>query len=98
MPHAKPIELCIPKMSSKISRQQIFETFCKMNVGYIDRITENPLRANPTFKRVIIRIKWDNTQPLAKQIQEVLQDPAEHMNVVYDMPWYWQIFANHPQK
>ena len=98
MPIIKPIEICIPKMSSNISRKQIFDTFVKLNIGYIDRITENPLRTNTNFKRVIIRIKWDNTQPLATEIQEQLQDTNNHMNIVYDMPWFWQIYANQSNK
>ena len=93
----KPIQLCIPKVSSTIPRQQIFETFCKLKIGRINRITENPLRADPAYKRVVLSINWDNS-PLSKEIQEVLKDPVEHMNVVYDMPWYWQIYANHPQR
>ena len=36
MPIIKPIEICIPKMSSNISRKQIFDTFVKLNIGYID--------------------------------------------------------------
>jgi hypothetical protein len=98
MPIIKPIEICIPKMSSNISRKQIFDTFVKLNIGYIDRITENPLRTNTNFKRVIIRVKWDNTQPLATEIQEQLQDTNNHMNIVYDMPWFWQIYANQSNK
>jgi hypothetical protein len=94
----KPIQLCIPKVSTQIPRQQIFETFCKLKIGRINRMTENPLRADPAYKRVVLSINWDNNQPLAKEIQEVLKDPTEHMNVVYDMPWYWQIYASHPQR
>jgi gentisate 1,2-dioxygenase len=98
MPIEKPIQLCIPKMSNKITRQYIYQTILKMNIGDIYKMIENPLRADPNYKRVVIYIKWDNTKELAKEIQEVLQDPTEHMNIVYDMPWYWQIYANHPQK
>jgi len=98
MPYIKPLELCIPRMSSTITRKQIFETFVKLNIGYIDRITENPLRSDSKYKRVIIRVRWDNTQPLATEIQEQLQDKTNHMNVVYDMPWFWQIYANQSQK
>ena len=92
-----PIQLCIPKMSNQITRQKILSIFYKLNIGNIHRMIENPLRADPNYKRVVLIIDW-NTTPLAKEIQETLQDPTEHMNVVYDMPWYWQIYANHPQR
>jgi hypothetical protein len=97
MPFEKPIQLCIPKMRMEIPRQQILTTFYKLNIGNIYRVIENPLRADPNYKRVVLVIDW-NTTPLSKEIQETLQDPTEHMNVVYDMPWYWQIYANHPQR
>jgi hypothetical protein len=94
----RQIELCIPKVSQTISQKQIFQIFCKLNIGYISKIIENPLRADPKFKRVVIRVNWDNTQPLAIELQEVLTNPTEHYNLVYDMPWYWQIYASHPQR
>ena len=91
------MEICIPKVSNTITRQKIFHTFCSLNIGYIARITENPLRSDPNSKRVIIKINWNN-EPLAENIQEVLKNPDAHMNLVYDMPWYWQIYANQRQK
>ena len=97
MPFEKPVQLCIPKMSMEIPRQQILSTFYKLNIGNIYRVIENPLRADPNYKRVVLVIDW-NTTPLSKEIQDTIQKPREHMNVVYDMPWYWQIYANHPQR
>jgi len=99
MPHGEhPIQLCIPKVSNQIPRHQIFHTFATLKIGRIYRLIENPLRSDPKYKRVVISIDWDNSSTLAKEIQDVLKDPTEHMNIVYDMPWYWQIFANHPQR
>lgn len=98
MPYAKQLELCIPRVSVKTTRKQIFDTFVKLNIGYIERIKENLLRADANYKRVVIQINWDNNQPLAQEIQEQLKDPNIHMNIVYDMPWFWQIYANQPQK
>jgi hypothetical protein len=95
--YQRQMELCIPKVSVNISQKTIFQVFCKLKIGYIVKIIENQLKNDPSYKRIIIRIHWDNTQPLAKEIQEHLKNPTEHMNIVYDMPWYWQIFANHLQ-
>jgi len=92
----KPIEICIPKVSVKISRKTIFDTFCKLKIGYIIRISENLLRTDPNYKRIIIHINWDNSNPLAKEIQDTLRG-TNHMNIVYDMPWFWQIYANQTQ-
>ena len=96
--HTKPIDLCIPKVSNRISRNQIFKIFCKLNIGYISKIIENPLRKDSNYKRVVIYVQWDNTQSVAKEMQEILKDPNQHVNLVYNMPWYWQIYANQPRK
>jgi len=98
MPVEKPIQLCIPKVPNHITREYIHKIFTRLQIGTIHKIMENPLRADPSYKRIVLAIHWDNTRPLAKEIQETLQDPTEHMNIVYDMPWYWQIYANHSQK
>jgi hypothetical protein len=84
-------------MSQQITRQQITSIFYRLQIGTIRRMIENPLRADPHYKRVVLIIHW-NESPLAKEIQETLQDPTEHVNIVYDMPWYWQVYANHPQR
>ena len=97
MSSVRPLEICIPKVSIKITRKTVFDTFCKLKIGYIIRITENLLRSDPNYKRIIIYIKWDNTNPLAKEIQDNLCG-TNHMNIVYEMPWFWQIYANQPQK
>ena len=94
----KSIDLCIPKVSIHISRTQIFKIFCQLNIGYISKIIENPLRKDSNYKRVVICVHWDNTQTVAKEMQEILKDPTEHVNLVYNMPWYWQIYANQPRK
>jgi hypothetical protein len=97
MTYKKQLELCIPRVSEKIPRKLIFDTFVKLNIGYIDRIIETPLRNDSHYKRIIIRIKWDNTQILANEIQKQLEDLKNHLNIVYDMPWFWQIYANQSQ-
>jgi 5S rRNA maturation endonuclease (ribonuclease M5) len=87
------LEICIPRVSASIPRKQISNLFIQLNIGYIGRIIENPLRSDPKYKRVIIQVKWDNNKELAKKIQETLQE-NKHMNIVYDMPWFWKIYAN----
>jgi len=92
----KPIEICIPRVSNTITRTQIFDIFKKMKIGYIQKIIENPLKSNTNFKRIIIKINWDNTQALAIELQEKLKN-NKPINIVYDMPWYWKVVANNPQ-
>jgi hypothetical protein len=98
MASKQQLQLCIPKVSNEITKQYIINIFNKLQIGKIYKVFENPLRSDPLFKRIVLFINWDNTKELAKEIQETLKDPKEHMNVVYNMPWYWQIYANHQQR
>lgn len=94
---SNPIELCIPRVSITISKKRIFDIFVKLNIGYIERIIENPLKNDANYKRIIIRVKWDNNQIMAKQIQETIKE-NQYINLVYEMPWFWKIYENKSRK
>jgi len=83
-------KICIPRMSANISRDHIFKVFCKIKWGYIEKITEIPLKNNSEYKRVLIRLKWNLHIPEIRQLHEriINQQPVF---LVYDMPWYWKI-------
>ena len=85
----KPTDICIPRMDQTITRQTIFDTFKKLNIGRIERITENPLKNNPEYKRVILRIKWNNTTQSVK-IKNRLEN-SKPVNIVYELPWFWRV-------
>lgn len=85
----KPTDICIPRMEQSITRQTIFDTFKKLNIGRIERITENPLKNDPTYKRVILRIKWNSTEK-AVNINNRL-NTNQPVNIVYELPWYWRV-------
>jgi hypothetical protein len=97
MYNKRSTELCIPKVSNEITRNQIFKIFCKLNIGFISKIIENPLRNDANYKRVVICVVWDNSQPVATEIQEILKSPNQYINLVYNMPWYWKIYLNQPR-
>lgn len=87
------MELCIPRMSINISKDTIFKTFCNLKLGYIERISEIPLKSNPHFKRIIIRIKLNLSTDQAKFIHQRIIN-LEPVFIVYDMPWYWKVVLN----
>ena len=90
----KKPELCIPRMSCDIPKEFIFHIFCRLKIGFIERITEFPLR-NGAVKCVIIRLKWNLSTDKAKYIYNRLTN-GEPVFVVYDddIPFYWKIVAN----
>lgn len=87
--------LCIPRIESSISKDYILSILNKLNVGYINKIYENPLRNDTTKKRIIIQIKWYNNMR-SIMIQEELKK-NKNIKLVYNMPWYWKIFITEYQ-
>ena len=79
--------LCIPRMDVKQTRAFIFHVFSKLNIGFIDSILEIPLTHDDTFKKVIIKIKWNNS-PNATMFMTRFQN-GQNVKIVYSDPWYW---------
>lgn len=92
----RPFEICIPRVENKISRDEIFRTICKLKIGYIEKFVEIPLKTDENFKRILTKIRL-NDSPQAIYIKNRLEI-GEPVNIVYDMPWYWQLKKVIPQK
>lgn len=88
------IEICIPRVDNTINKTQIFEFFKKLKIGYIIKIIENPLKNEPTGKRVLIKIDWNNSKN-SIYLQERLKT-NQPINMVYSFPFYWKLVANQP--
>ena len=90
----KKQSLCIPRIDSSVTREYIFDTFCKLKIGYIENILEIPLRNDTKHKRVIIKIRWNENNKLSENIKSRL-DNEETIKVVHEMPWYWKVVSTH---
>jgi hypothetical protein len=83
--------ICIPRIESSIPKDYIYKTIYNLQIGSIEKITEIPLRNDPTHKRVIIKLLWNKTTSSAN-IQKTLANTGS-IKLVYDMPWYWKIYS-----
>jgi len=85
--------LCIPRVDSSINKTFIFKKMCSLKWGFIEKITEIPLKNDHEQKRIVIKIKWNREQ----EIQEIKQKikNGEVIKLVYDQyqPWFWKIQA-----
>lgn len=81
--------LCIPKIHVSVSRDFIFKRLCMLKVGFIQKIVEIPLKTNVNFKRILIRIIW-NQDPKSVNMRVRLCD-GKPVYFVYDDPWFWKI-------
>lgn len=85
-----PTTLCIPRIESTIKKDYIFNIFQKLKIGYIERITEIPLRNDTKHKRIIIIIHLNINNPTSLNIHKRIEN-NENIKIVYDMPWYWKV-------
>jgi len=59
-----------------------------LRIGFIDKISEIPLKNDETGKRIVIKFRsWVET-PLSNKIKDRL-DSNKDIKIVYDNPWYW---------
>lgn len=82
-------DVCIPRMDANITRKSIFTIFQRLNIGTVERIIENKLRANEKYKRIILKIRWNNTEKAAEIKNRLYNN--EPVNIVYELPWFWKV-------
>jgi len=84
--------ICIPRVSSRITKEYIFGVFCTLKVGFVEKITEIPVRNDESQKCILVRIKWNNSER-AKYICSRF-DEGKNVKVVYSDPWFWICVSN----
>jgi len=90
----RQIDICIPRVDKTTTKNQIFEYFKQLKIGYITKIIENPLKNEPTGKRILIKIDWNKT-PKSTYIQNRLAE-NKPICMTYQFPFYWKLVANKP--
>lgn len=90
------LSLCIPRIPTDTAKEYVYDTINGLSIGRIQRLTEIPLKNDPSQKRVLLKIKYDERSD-TKCIQKQLLQRGS-IKLVHDMPWYWKIYlANNPQ-
>jgi len=87
--------ICIPRVDATMTKDFIYKTITNLRVGNIEKVTEIPLRSDSSYKRIIIKLNWNNN-PKSINMQKLLANTGS-IKLVYDMPWYWKIVPTHPQ-
>lgn len=82
--------LCIPRVENTLSTNYIFKKLCSAKLGKIIKLVEIPLKQDQSYKRIIIKIRWDEKNERAKQIREKIIN-GKSIKLVYDMPWFWKL-------
>jgi hypothetical protein len=88
--------LCIPRIENCITKEYIKNTFSKLNIGKINNIIEIPLRNDTAYKRIIIKLQWNDNTENSIFIRKHLEETG-CIKIVHNMPWYWKTLITHPQ-
>jgi hypothetical protein len=89
MQHIKTnITICIPRVDTTISKQDIFEKIRALHVGFIEKIIEIPSKNDENSKRVIVKFKtWVENDVSNKILGRFAEN--KDIKIVYNDPWYW---------
>ncbi len=91
MAHASTnLTLCIPRVDVDTDKQQVFNVFKSLRIGYIGHINEIPLKHDTTGKRIVIKFKTWVENDLSKRILERL-DAGKDIKIVFKEPGYWLV-------
>jgi hypothetical protein len=86
--------LCIPRVCSSISENNIRRIFEELNIGildHIDIISKNNNKSEK-FNRVYIHFKrWLQSENAVQARERVLS--GKEIKIIYDDPWFWKISA-----
>ena len=84
------LTLCIPRVDSQTEKQDIFNVFKSLRIGYIGHISEIPLKHDTTGKRIVVKFKTWVENELSKRIMERL-DAGKDIKIVFKEPGYWLV-------
>ena len=88
------LSICIPRAFKNTSSQRVFETFRRLNFGFIDGVDVVPKTAEngEDYVRIFVHFtKWNYSNPDAKKFREQIVK-GEQVNILYDQPkpWFWK--------
>lgn len=85
--------LCIPRMDLQFTPEYVSNIISKLHLGDIEKVTEIPLKNDPTHKRIMLKIRWEPTNENSEKIKTRLIK-NEPVQVVYDGKWYWKLMIS----
>jgi hypothetical protein len=93
------MSLYIPHVFGNITKNQVAETFEKLNIGkvyYIDFVQKMGKESSYNAAYIHFEYWYDNTA--ARNFQERVVNPNKEARIIYDEPWYWIVLENNAKK
>ncbi len=88
------LSICIPRAFKNTSSQRVFETFRRLNFGFIDGVdvVAKTAENGEEYVRIFVHFtRWNHSNPDAKKFREQIVK-GEQVNILYDQPkpWFWK--------
>ena len=88
------LSICIPRAFKNTSSQRVFETFRRLNFGFIDGVdvVAKTAENGEEYVRIFVHFtKWNYSNPDAKKFREQIVK-GEQVSILYDQPkpWFWK--------
>jgi hypothetical protein len=97
-PALKNISLCIPRVSSDITKHDIEDVIKPLGLGEIRNIEILNKKREPNNQKSCVFIhfkKWYSTSNAIKAHSLLTND--KDIKVFYDEPWFWKIYIYKPK-
>ena len=85
------ISVCIPKIDNTYKETYIKDKIKALNIGYIKKYTELTWKNDPNYKRILMRIQWNQKQPHNKVWKERLKE-GNPLYLIHNYPHIWNIY------
>ena len=86
------ISICIPRISSDVTKWEISDVFNKLNIGKILKIV-TVINTNNKTQKVFVHFKYWNNNVKSNKIKNILNS-GDNIKLVYDFPNYWKCYKS----
>lgn len=88
---APQIGICIPKIDTTVSAEFIQRVWNQTHMGAILKYTELPWKQDPSNKRILMYIQWNENHPQSRTLKELLYS-GKYITFVYSFPCIWKLY------
>lgn len=87
-------DICFPSISKSIPLNYIFKIICILDVGKIKQILEIPNYSKPDYKKVVVKMKWNELSSRVQYIQSRFME-EKSITIVHNNKTILKAFPNH---
>jgi hypothetical protein len=93
---SQKLSIYIPHVFSNITKERIVEIFSKQSIGEVDRIDFVPKKGKDgrEYHMAFIHMKSWYDNECVRNLQARILDKNTEARIVYDDPWYWNLYEN----